>query len=153
MQILLLNGPNLDLLGEREPDLYGRERLVDIERKLTEHAAARGVELRCAQSNHEGVLIEHLHAARRDCDGIILNPAGYGHTSVALRDALISCERPVVEVHLTNLARREAFRQHTLTADVAIGQISGFGPFGYQLALDALVFHLSAAGERHVRRP
>ena len=138
MRFLLLNGPNLDLLGTREPDLYGSQTLADIERALTDAAKADGVELRCAQSNHEGELIEHLHRARIDCDGVIINPAGYGHTSVALRDALIATDLPAVEIHLTNLARRESFRRHTLTADIAIGQICGFGADGYHLALTAL---------------
>lgn len=144
MRFLLLNGPNLDLLGEREPDIYGDATLADIEAELTAAAAERGVELRCAQSNHEGELIEHLHRARRDCDGVIINPAGYGHTSVALRDALIASDLPAVEVHLSNLARREAFRHHTLTADVAIGQICGFGADGYHLALTALTRYVRA---------
>ncbi|MEZ4434211.1 MAG: type II 3-dehydroquinate dehydratase [bacterium] len=138
----MLNGPNLDLLGEREPALYGHTTLADLEATLTATAAADGITLRCAQSNHEGALIEHLHAARRDCDGVIINPAGYGHTSVALRDALLATALPAVEVHLTNLARREAFRRHTLTGDVVIGQISGFGIHGYHLALTALAHHL-----------
>lgn len=144
MRFLLLNGPNLDLLGEREPDLYGATTLAALEATLIATAAADGIELRCAQSNHEGVLIDHLHAARLDCDGIILNPAGYGHTSVALRDALIATRLPAVEVHLTNLARREPFRRHTLTADIVIGQISGFGADSYHLALTALTRHVRA---------
>lgn len=144
MRFLLLNGPNLNLLGVREPEIYGAATLADIEAKLTDDAARDGVELRCAQSNHEGELIEHLHRARIDCDGVIINPAGYGHTSVALRDALIASDLPAVEVHLSNLARREPFRHHTLTADVVIGQISGFGADGYHLALTALTRHVRA---------
>lgn len=144
MRFLLLNGPNLDLLGDREPELYGAATLAEIEAALCARAEAAGVELRCVQSNHEGVLIEALHAARRDCDGIVFNPAGYGHTSVALRDALIATGLPAVEIHLSNLARREPFRRHTLTADVAIGQICGFGADGYHLALDALTRHVRA---------
>lgn len=144
MRFLLLNGPNLDLLGEREPDLYGATTLAALEATLIATAAADGIELRCAQSNHEGVLIDHLHAARLDCDGVILNPAGYGHTSVALRDALIATRLPAVEVHLTNLARREPFRRHTLTADIVIGQISGFGADSYPLALTALTRYVRA---------
>lgn len=148
MRFLLLNGPNLDLLGEREPDIYGATSLPAIEAALTAAATADGVELRCAQSNHEGVLIEHLHAARHDCDGVIINPAGYGHTSVALRDALLATALPAVEVHLTNLARREPFRRHTLTADVVIGQICGFGSDSYHLALTALTRHVRAKRNR-----
>lgn len=122
--------------------MYGHTTLAELESALTETAARDGVTLRCAQSNHEGALIEHLHGARRDCDGVIINPAGYGHTSVALRDALLATELPAVEVHLTNLARREPFRRHTLTGDVVIGQISGFGIDGYPLALTALTRHV-----------
>jgi len=142
LRILILNGPNLDLLGVREPDLYGSTTLPQVEAALKAAAATEGVDVRCAQSNHEGALIEHLHDARKDCDGVIINPAGYGHTSVALRDALIATDLPAVEVHLTNLARRESFRHHTLTADVAIGQICGFGVHGYHLALTAIIRHL-----------
>ena len=142
MRILLLNGPNLNLLGERQPEIYGSATLADIENGIKAAAAEHGIEVRCVQSNHEGAMIDALQGARADCDGIIFNPAGYGHTSVALRDALIATDLPAVEVHLSNLARRESFRHHTLTADVAIGQICGFGADGYQLALTALTRHL-----------
>ncbi len=144
MRFLLLNGPNLDLLGAREPEIYGSATLAHIEAELSAAAAELGVELRCVQSNHEGDLIDALHRARTDCDGVIINPAGYGHTSVALRDALIATDLPAAEVHLSNLARRESFRHHTLTADVAIGQICGFGADGYHLALTALTRHVRA---------
>ena len=143
-RILVLNGPNLDRLGQREPDLYGRETLAEVEAALHQTAATLGLELRCLQSNHEGDLINALHGAT-DCDGIVLNPAGYGHTSVALRDALLIADRPTIEVHLTNLLRREPFRHHTLTADVARGVISGLGTHGYHLALHALERLLSSA--------
>jgi 3-dehydroquinate dehydratase-2 len=142
VKLLLLNGPNLGLLGEREPSVYGRETLPDIEATQRARLAARGVALRCVQSNHEGVLIDALHDARIDCAGLVINPAGYGHTSVALRDALLAVGLPAVEVHLSNLARREAFRHRSLISDVVIGQISGFGSFGYGLAFDALLDHL-----------
>jgi 3-dehydroquinate dehydratase-2 len=147
MQILLLNGPNLNLLGVREPEVYGRTTLDEIEADLTIDAKKRGIELRTVQSNHEGELIDAIHRARTDCDGIILNPAGYGHTSVALRDALLAAALPTVEVHLTNLARRASFRRQTLTADVAVGSISGFGAYGYHLALDALCDQLTREGD------
>jgi len=143
MRILLLNGPNLNLLGLREPTLYGHASLADLESALATDATEKGVELRTFQSNHEGELIDAIQKAGQDCDGIILNPAGYGHTSVALRDALLAVSLPTVEVHLTNLARREPFRHRTLTADVAIGSISGFGTYGYHLALDALIKQLT----------
>jgi len=137
MQVLVLNGPNLDRLGQREPTWYGRETLAELVEGLQATARELGQVLRCQQSNHEGELIEALHAAT-DCEGIVLNPAGYGHTSVALRDALILADRPTIEVHLSNLARREPFRHQTLTADVAVGVISGLGTLGYHLALRAL---------------
>ena len=146
-RLLLLNGPNLNLLGVREPEIYGRTTLDALQADLTARAAEAGADLRCVQSNHEGALIDALHDARAHCAGIIFNPAGYGHTSVALRDALIACETPAVEVHLSNTARREPFRHKTLTADVAIGTISGFGVLGYRLALQALLAHLDALGE------
>ena len=144
MRLLLLNGPNLNLLGAREPDLYGSTRLSDIEASLTARAAEAGAELRCLQSNHEGDLVDAIQEARLDCDGILLNPAAYGHTSVALRDALLAVGLPTIEIHLSNLARREEFRQRTYTAAVALGQISGFGAHSYTLALDALLHHLHA---------
>ena len=142
MNLLLLNGPNLSLLGEREPSIYGRHTLAEIEGAMRTRLAGRGVTLRCVQSNHEGVMIDAIHAARIDCAGLVINPAGYGHTSVALRDALLATGLPAVEVHLSNLARRETFRQRSLISDVVIGQISGFGFFGYGLAFDALLDHL-----------
>jgi len=143
MRILLINGPNMNLLGEREPDRYGGRSLGDIEAELVQHALKSGIELECVQSNHEGELVEWIQGARRNCAGIIINPAAYGHTSVALRDALLAVALPTVEVHLTNIAGREPFRHKTLIADVVLGRISGFGTHGYQLALDALNEHLN----------
>ena len=143
MRILVINGPNLNLLGTREPSLYGEETLVDIEAALTAAGADLGIEVRCFQSNHEGELVEAIQSCLDGVDGLLLNPGGYGHTSVSIRDALLAVGVPMVEVHLTNLARREDFRRRTLTADVAIGQISGFGAHGYHLALAALVQHLN----------
>ena len=142
MQLLVLHGPNLNLLGLREPETYGHERLVEIDSALLGIAEARGVSLRIRQSNHEGELIDAIHGAMGNCRGIIINAAGYTHTSVALRDALLGASLPVVEVHLSNLARREAFRQRSLIADVAVGTIQGFGGYGYRLALEALIHHL-----------
>ncbi|MEZ4471005.1 MAG: type II 3-dehydroquinate dehydratase [bacterium] len=152
MRVLVLNGPNLDQLGRREPELYGRQTLAELEAALHGTARELGLTLRCVQSNHEGVLIEALHAAT-DCAGIVLNPAGYGHTSVALRDALVLAERPVIEVHLSNLARREPFRHRTLTADVAVGVISGLGPVGYHLALRALQQLLATSAATSLEAP
>lgn len=138
-RFLVLNGPNLDQLGQRDPAVYGTQTLADLEAAIAAEAVALGVEVRCLQSNHEGVLIDAIHAARSDCAGIIINPAGYGHTSVALRDALECSPLPAIEVHLSNVHRREAFRHKTFTAAVAVGVISGLGMHGYQLALRALV--------------
>ena len=141
-KILVLNGPNLNLLGQREPELYGTKTLAEIEQTASDYAGELGFSLRWRQSNHEGVLIDHLHDARTDCAGIIINPAGYGHTSVALRDALLTIEQPIIEVHLTNPAGREEFRRQSLTAGVVIGQISGFGEYVYQLAINAMAHQL-----------
>ncbi len=137
-RVLLLNGPNLNLLGTREPDVYGATTLADIEQQLSDRAAERGLELRCVQSNHEGALVDAIQAARSDCAGIIINPAAYTHTSVALRDALLAAGLPSIEVHLSNTARREAFRHHSYVADVCVGTITGLGARGYRFALEAL---------------
>ena len=136
--ILVLNGPNLNLLGRREPEIYGRESLDDIAAALTDHAATLGVDVDIRQSNHEGHLIDWLHEADRDgAAAVILNAGGYSHSSVALRDAVAAIKVPVIEVHLSNPAARESFRRRSLIAAVAKGTIQGFGPAGYILALDA----------------
>ncbi len=145
-RVLVLNGPNLNLLAAREAEVYGTTTLSDIEADLQVAAADMGVEVRCLQSNHEGALIDAIHAAREDCDGIVINPAAYTHTSVAIRDALLAAGLPAVEIHLSNVAKRESFRQRSLVSDVVVGTIGGFGPFGYRLALAALRHHLT--GER-----
>lgn len=135
--ILLLNGPNLNLLGTREPELYGRTTLAEIEARLKALAAEAGVELECLQTNHEGEMIEAIHGARGRCVGCILNPGGLTHTSVALRDAIAGSGLPVIEVHLSNLHKREPFRQVSFVSGVAAGTVSGFGALGYELALRA----------------
>lgn len=140
--ILVLNGPNLNLLGQRQPEVYGTTTLADIEAACTAHGAASGLSVTCAQSNHEGVLIDAIHAAKGVHDGIILNAGAYTHTSVALMDAIASVGLPVVELHLSNIHAREAFRHKSYIAPVAVGQICGFGAHGYTLALDALKAHL-----------
>lgn len=136
MKLLVLNGPNLNLLGAREPHIYGHETLADIEAALAREAAARGASLACFQSNHEGALIDRIHAAWRDgVDFIIINPAGLTHTSVALRDALAGVAIPFVEVHLSNIHRREPFRAHSYLSAIAEAVLCGFGASGYSMAL------------------
>jgi 3-dehydroquinate dehydratase-2 len=143
VSILVLQGPNLNLLGTREPDVYGSETLDDIHSGLLLVAHESGVDLAFYQSNHEGQLIDRIHQARIDgVDGIIINPAGYTHTSVALRDALVAVQIPTVEVHLSNIHSRESFRQHSYVAPVALAQICGFGAAGYELALRGLCSRL-----------
>ncbi len=136
--ILVLNGPNLNLLGTREPSIYGRDSLADIEAACRARAEALKLGLEFRQSNHEGELIDWVQAARGRIAGIVINPAGYGHSSVALLDALLASELPVIEVHLSNIFRREAFRRHSYVSEAARGVICGLGPRGYLLALDAL---------------
>lgn len=141
---LLLNGPNLNLLGHREPQVYGRDTLADIEAQLSEHARAGGHELSCFQANSEGALIERIHAAReQNVACVLFNPAAFTHTSVALRDALLAAELAVIEIHLSNTAKRETFRHHSYFADIAIGTIAGFGARGYVMALDAAIAHIT----------
>ncbi|MHA7880927.1 MAG: type II 3-dehydroquinate dehydratase [Saccharospirillum sp.] len=137
-QLLLLNGPNLNLLGTREPDVYGHTTLADIETQLKAAAAALGHQLDCLQSNHEGVLIDRIHETRADgTDLILINPGAFTHTSVAIRDALAGVSRPFIELHLSNVHAREPFRQHSYLSDLAIGVVCGFGQHSYELALQA----------------
>jgi len=142
MRVLLLNGPNLNLLGLREPGLYGAQTLAAIEADLNRQAEALGVDLACFQSNHEGALVDRIHAARGEVDGILINAGAYTHTSIALRDALLGVAIPYVELHLSNVHARETFRHHSVLADKALGVICGFGPGSYGLALRGLVQRL-----------
>lgn len=145
-QLLLLNGPNLNLLGSREPALYGATTLDQIVARLTQLAADAGHQLAAAQSNSEAELIEHIHNAPAAKTAFILfNPAAFTHTSVALRDALLAVKIPFIEVHLSNVHAREAFRRHSYFSDVAVGSIVGLGPIGYELALTAALRRLAAA--------
>ena len=134
----VLNGPNLNLLGKREPDVYGHETLADVEAACRTEAAALGLEIRFHQSNREYELIDWIHEAREAAAGIVINPAAFTHTSVAIHDALAACDCPILEVHISNVHRREAFRHHSYVSAVASGVIAGFGTQGYTLALRRL---------------
>ena len=141
-QILVLNGPNLNLLGVRQPEVYGTTTLQMVEDACVSHGRTLGFDVICRQSNHEGGMIDALHEVRATAAGVVLNAGAYTHTSIALRDAISSIELPVVEVHLSNIHAREPFRHVSHIAPVALGQIAGFGPLGYTMALDALNAHL-----------
>ena len=138
LSVLVVHGPNLNLLGEREPEIYGRTRLADIDRELTQLGAELGIKVTTFQSNSEGDIITRIQQARGKVDALLINPAGYTHTSVAIRDAIIALEAPAVEVHLSNVYRREPMRHHSTIADVAVARIMGFGAPGYALALRAV---------------
>ncbi len=147
-RLLLINGANLNLLGKREPEIYGHTSLADIEAKLTSQASKHNIELICKQSNHEGELVDvvqhyGLLADRAEqVDGIIINPAGFTHTSVVLRDALLATDKPFIEVHLSNIHAREPFRHHSYLSDKAIGVICGLGAMGYEIALSYFIENL-----------
>lgn len=145
-QILLINGPNLNLLGTREPDVYGTATLAQIEDRLRQLAAAKQHQLQCLQSNAEHALIDRVHAAKTDGTAfLIINPGAFTHTSIALRDALLGVSLPFIEVHLSNVFARESFRHHSFLSDIAVGCIVGLGPIGYELALEAALRRLAPA--------
>jgi 3-dehydroquinate dehydratase II len=146
-RILLINGPNLGQLGKREPDIYGDTTLADIEALLTRQAKALGHELSAFQSDAEHALIGRIHAATSDADFILINPAAFTHTSIALRDALLSVQVPFIEIHLSNVAARETFRRKSYFSDIAVGTITGFGVTSYELALTAANRYLAREGD------
>lgn len=155
-KLLLINGANLHLLGKREPHLYGTTTLVDIESRLTSKAHQHHIELQCIQSNHEGVIIDYLGnfgvlaQESEKFDGVIINPAAFTHTSVAIRDALLATNKPFIEVHLSNIHAREPFRQHSYFSDKAVGVICGLGDMGYDAALDWFLTHLYSSQHKDV---
>ena len=145
-RILVLNGPNLNLLGTREPEVYGSDTLEDVEALCAEKARGLGYEVDCRQSNHEGELIDWIHESRGTCCAIVINPGAYTHTSIAIMDALSGVELPTAEVHISNVHKRESFRHLSYVSKVSLGVIAGFGIHGYLMALDGLAAHLEKQG-------
>ena len=137
-KVLVIHGPNLNLLGTREPETYGNRTLADIDKALVERGQSLGLEVETFQSNHEGDIVDKIQAATKNCHGLIINPAAYTHTSIAIRDALLVLDIPVIEVHLSNIYKREPFRQQSIISDVVTGKIIGLGHHGYLIALDAV---------------
>jgi len=148
MKILVLNGPNLNLLGARQPELYGAVSLKEIEESLKQLASKLGVELEFFQSNSEGELVDKIQSAFESCQGILINAGAYTHTSIAIRDALLAVKIPFVEVHLSNIFSREQFRHHSYLSDIALGVVCGFGANSYLLGLEALVEYLKEQSEK-----
>lgn len=142
VRIMLINGPNLNMLGLRQPEIYGAQSLTEIEQACRHHAKQQGVALTCLQSNHEGQLVEWVQQARDHADGIVINPGAYSHTSIALLDAVMSAETPLIEVHLSNIHARESFRHHSYLSQAALAVICGLGSKGYLMAIEALAEHI-----------
>ncbi len=149
LSVLILHGPNLNLLGLREPGIYGASTLAQIDSQLIEVASCLNVRVKSLQSNHEGVLVDAIHAARDQHQGIMINAGAYTHTSIAIRDAITAVQIPTVEVHLSNIYKREEFRHHSYLASIVVGQISGFGANSYYLGLRALVAHIADSEQRN----
>jgi 3-dehydroquinate dehydratase-2 len=137
-KILVIHGPNLNMLGEREPHIYGHQSLDEINRELKDRGGQLGIEVEAFQSNHEGEIVDRIQQALDNCDGIIINPAAYTHTSVAIRDALAMLDIPLIEIHLSNINKRESFRHQSMIADIVAARIAGFGSHGYRLALEGM---------------
>ena len=144
MNILLINGPNLNLLGTREPEIYGNKTLIDIEKELTKSAKSKGAQLECFQSNHEGEIVDKIHDSVNSIQGILINAGAFTHTSISIRDALIGSKIPFVELHISNIFSREEFRKESFLTDKAIGIISGFGINSYFLALEGIIEFVSS---------
>jgi len=138
-KVLVIHGPNLNLLGKREPEIYGKTTLEDIDNNLKKLGKAKGIVIKTFQSNYEGAIIDRIHDMAESFQGLIINPAAYTHTSIALRDALLMLTIPIIEIHLSNIYKRESFRHKSMIADVVSGQITGFGDYGYLMALEAMV--------------
>lgn len=146
-KVLILNGPNLNMLGSRQPDVYGRETLADVEESCSRHGRSLSLEVDCRQSNSEGQLVDWIQEARKGHSGVIINPGAYSHTSIAIMDALLAAELPVIEVHLSNIHRREAFRHQSYVSKVADAVLCGLGSQGYLFALDAMARRLNTQQE------
>lgn len=146
-KVLILNGPNLNMLGSRQPDVYGRESLADVEESCSRHGRSLSLEVDCRQSNSEGQLVDWIQEARKGHNGVIINPGAYSHTSIAIMDALLAAELPVIEVHLSNIHRREAFRHQSYVSKVADAVLCGLGSQGYLFALDAMARRLNTQQE------
>lgn len=144
---MLINGPNLNLLGTREPEIYGYETLTDIENLCASHADKFGVKLISKQSNSEGAIVDFIHDAKQSAQAIVINPGAYTHTSIAIRDALSAVKLPVFEIHISNVHAREDFRKHSYISDIAVGLICGFGTKGYQYAVDRACIYISEDGK------